>query len=206
MLPRTFVKNERVLTVTDDGGAEIDGDEAFEQVAAAIDDVLKRAEKIAGDITHVATSSFWHSLVGVDKNGRPTTKVFGWADTRSRGQVARFAKSLMKRRYTTGRVQDFIQASGRRNCFGFAANFRMFGRKRPQWLSLSDLIALRLFGEAVTSVSMASATGIFDIRTCDWDEELLRSLKVKRSALPAIADEAGDFSPDGKIRKTMAAA
>ena len=128
VLPQTFVKNERTLTATDDGGAEIDGDEAFEQVAAAIDDVLQKAEKISGEITHVAASSFWHSLIGVDKNGKPTTKVLGWADTRSRGQVAKFEKSLTKRRYITGPARDFIQASGRRNCFGFAANFRRFGK------------------------------------------------------------------------------
>ena len=33
---------------------------------------------------------------------------------------------------------------------------------------------------------MASGTGIFDIRRCDWDAELLRYLKVKRKSLPEI--------------------
>ena len=38
VLPETMVKNERVLDVTRDGGAEIDADAAFDQVLAAIDD------------------------------------------------------------------------------------------------------------------------------------------------------------------------
>src|SRR5207244_11036189 len=79
-----FVKNERSLNVTPDGGAEIDADEALNQVIAAIDEILEKSSKLKSEIKYVAISSFWHSLVGVDVNGRPTTKVFGWADTRSR--------------------------------------------------------------------------------------------------------------------------
>ena len=94
VLPKTMVKNERTLTATEDGGAEIDALEAFAQIEKAIDDVLKKSAKIKGEITHVAASSFWHSLVGIDKKGKPTTKVFGWADTRSRNMFRRFEKKI----------------------------------------------------------------------------------------------------------------
>ena len=70
------------------------------------------------------------------------------------------------------------------------------------WLSLSDLIALRLFGEAATGVSMASATGIFDIRTCGWDTELLRFLKIKPANLPEIvSDDAQTLQLNSKFVK-----
>jgi gluconokinase len=49
---------------------------------------LKKSAKIKAEIEYVAASSFWHSLVGVDKKGVPTTKIFGWADTRSAKFVA----------------------------------------------------------------------------------------------------------------------
>ena len=80
-------KIERSLAVTADGGSEIDADEAFSQVVAAIDAVLKKAEQVRGEIKYVASCAFWHSLVGVDARGKPTTKVFSWADTRSRKHV-----------------------------------------------------------------------------------------------------------------------
>ena len=48
VLPETFVKNERTLASTEDGGAEIDAEEAFSQVARAIDDVLKKAKAVKG--------------------------------------------------------------------------------------------------------------------------------------------------------------
>ncbi|MEO6655049.1 MAG: FGGY-family carbohydrate kinase, partial [Pyrinomonadaceae bacterium] len=56
----------------------------------------------------------------------------------------------------------------------------------------SDYVALKLFGTDTTSVSMASGTGIFDIRTCVWDSGLIKFLKVKPSSLPHIVDTDGD--------------
>ncbi len=47
---------------------------------------------------------------------------------------------------------------------------------------------MKLTGDAGTSISMASGTGIFDQRTCDWDGELLRYLKVSREKLPTIPE------------------
>ncbi len=62
-------------------------------------------------------------------------------------------------------------------------------KKTAKWLSFSDFVALKLFGANQTSVSMASATGIFDIRLSDWDDELLKFLKIKRENLPEIVAE-----------------
>lgn len=182
-----MVKNERTLAVTEDGGAEIDADDAFEQHAAAIDEVLERSAGDDRPIGWVAASSFWHSLMGIDANGRPTTKVFGWADTRSRGHV-----TALRRRFNEAEIHN--RTGARFHSSFWPAKLLWVRKEMPKefgrtarWLSLSDLAASRLFGEAVTSVSMASGTGIFDIRKCDWDAELLRYLKVKRSSLPAIA-------------------
>ena len=57
VLPKTFVKNERTLTATEDGGAEIDASEALAQIEKAIDDVLKKSAKTNGEIVAVAASS-----------------------------------------------------------------------------------------------------------------------------------------------------
>ena len=73
MLKRTFVKVERRLAATRDGGAELDANTAFRQVVGVIDGVLERAP--AGEITHVAACTFWHSMMGLDERGRPTTPV-----------------------------------------------------------------------------------------------------------------------------------
>lgn len=164
----------------------MDAEACFERVISAIDGVLEKAERRNVEIGTVAMCAFWHSLVGIDASGKPTTKVLGWADTRSREYT-----SVLQKRFdeiaTHNRTGAMFHSS-------FWTSKLLWLRKESpdafaktdKWLSFSDYVALKLFGESTTSVSMASATGIFDQRKCDWDTELLRYLKVPRSRLPII--------------------
>jgi gluconokinase len=202
VLPETMVKNERQLTATDDGGAEIDVLEAFRQIETAIDDVLEKSKNIAGEISTVAASSFWHSLVGVDARGKPTTKVFGWADTRSREYVAVLRQKLDENETHNRTGARFHSSFWTAKLLWIQSEQKEIFRKTAQWLSFSDFVALKLSGAARTSVSMASATGIFDIRRNDWDAELIKFLKIKPENLPEISpDDADTFQLNAKYQK-----
>jgi gluconokinase len=189
VLPATMVKHERRLAATDDGGAEIDAAEALVQVEAAIDDVLKKSARIKGEIRYVAASSFWHSLVGVDKRGKPTTKIFGWADTRSRKYVADLRGKLDEATVHNRTGARFHSSFWTAKLLWLRNDFSKVYARTERWLSFSDYAGLKFFGEAATGVSMASATGIFDIRRNDWDAELLEFLKIKKENLPVIIPE-----------------
>lgn len=189
VLPKTSVKISREFTTTNDGGSEIGATEALDQVITAIDAVLQRAAKMKGEIVAVASCAFWHSLVGVDERGRATTPVFGWADTRSREYSARL-KAKFDESVVHNRTGAHFHSSY------WPAKLLWLRRESPdvwaktgRWMSFSDYVAMKLFGEAVTSVSMASGTGIFDIRKCTWDSQLLKYLKVSRSKLSLIFDQ-----------------
>lgn len=192
-LDETFVKNERQLTLTEDGGAEIDALEALNQVQAAIDAVLEKARDKQAKIEFVAASCFWHSLVGVDADGKPLTPVYGWADTRS----AKLVKVLQE---NFDETVAHNRTGARFHPSYWAAKLLWLKTEKPeifskthQWLSFADLIALHFLGEAVTSVSQASGTGIFDIRLCGWDNELINFLGIKPGQLPRIADDNETF-------------
>jgi gluconokinase len=199
MIPETLVKNKRTLTATDDGGAEIDADVAFKQVVKAIDDVLEKA--IEGEITHVASCAFWHSLVGIDADGKPTTKVFGWADTRSRSHV-----DDLRRRFDEAVTHN--RTGAKFHSSFWPAKVRWLAKESPdvftgtrQWLSFSDYVTFKLSGSMTTSVSMASGTGILDIRKRVWDSEMTRFLKIKTSSLPPIAGPGDTFALSRKYLK-----
>jgi len=197
-----MVKNERQLAATEDGGAEIDSDLAFEQVVAAIDDVLAKSKNVTGDITHVAASSFWHSLVGVDAKGKPTTKVFGWADTRSRDYVEKLRKKFDELAVHNRTGTRFHSSFWPAKLLWLQNEFPKVFAKTDKWLSLSDFVAFKLFGSPVTSVSMASATGIFDIRKCEWDTNFFRTLKINAAKLPEIVtDDSESFRLVGSYAK-----
>jgi len=205
-LPKTHVRIERKLKSTNDGGSEIDADVAFRQVVKAIEELLAKAQAIKGEITHVASCTFWHSLLGVNSAGKPITPVLGWADNRSREHVATLRKKLNERdthNRTGARFHSsfwpakllWLQGGNTtgRECAPFSGS--------SHWISLGDYITLKLSGELATSISIASGTGIFNIRENTWDEKLLRFLKLKRSQLPPIADSAHTFRLNPRFAK-----
>ncbi|MFN6991962.1 MAG: FGGY family carbohydrate kinase, partial [Fervidobacterium sp.] len=52
--------------------------------------------------------------------------------------------------------------------------------------TIDSFLAWRLTGKHVTDVSNASRTMLFNIRTLDWDDELLELFNVKREFLPTV--------------------
>lgn len=202
VLPETMVKNERQLKMTEDGGAEIDALEAFAQIETAIEDVLEKSKDIAGEIEYVAASSFWHSLVGVDERGKPTTKVFGWADTRSRKYISILRQKLDEATVHNRTGARFHSSFWTAKLLWLQKEQKEIFKQTAKWLSFSDFAALKLFGESTTSVSMASATGIFNIRLNDWDAALVKFLKLKPANLPEIvAADANTFQLNSKYQK-----
>jgi gluconokinase len=193
-IPGTEARLVRGLCTTQDGGAELKADESVEEVALTIDAVLAKAASHSNPIETVAVSCFWHSLVGVDRQGRAVTPVFGWADTRA----ARAAEELR-------REFDEQEAHARTGCRFHAsywpAKLRWLRQERAglyraaaRWLSFGEFLALRFFGETEASVSMASGTGLMDERSCSWDDGLLAFLGIDAGQLPPIAGANKSFA------------
>jgi len=182
------VRIEHSFVTANGGGSEMDAEKALSQVNKAVDSILKKSEKLQGEIGYVASCSFLHSIAGVDAKGKPTTKVLGWADTRSREHSA-----ILKKRFDETTIHNrtgahFHSSFWPAKLLWLRKEFPDTFARTARWLSFSDYVALKLFGETVTSVSMASATGIFDIRKCTWDVELLKFLKIKATTLPTICE------------------
>ena len=185
---------ERTLSTTLDGGAELNADEEVEQVARVVDAVLAGAPSISASIEMVAVACFWHSLVGIDGEGRAVTPVFGWADTRAASAVEelrrQFDEPLMHARTGCRFHASYWPARLRWLQQEHSSLYRVV----HQWMSFGEFLALRFFGETPTSVSMASGTGLLDERLCVWDDELLAWLGIGAGQLPAIAEEGKTFN------------
>src|SRR5262245_31518921 len=85
-VPGAQTRNHRTFTTVSDF-AELDADQIVAEVIKAIDELLANSP---GPIDLIAISAFWHSLIGVDAAGLPTTPLLTWADTRA----AQFATAL----------------------------------------------------------------------------------------------------------------
>ena len=201
-VPEMSIKIERSLVSTRDGGAEIDADLAVCQVAEAIDLLMAVGKDMDGNIDYVAASCFWHSLVGIDANGHPTTKVFGWADTRSRKYVDRLNKKFDGSDVHNRTGARFHSSYWPAKLLWLRHENRAVFDRTAKWLSFCDYLALCLFGIPATSVSMASGTGIFNTRPCKWDAEMIRFLGVRADQLPLIvASDSTTFQIAGKYKR-----
>ena len=182
------VQLEHEFEQTANGGATTDADGLLDLVARAIDGALSR--NAGARILCVAAGTFWHSVLGVDHEGRPTTRILTWADRRAAGAAGRLRESLdeedVHRRTGAPLHSSYWPA---KLLWLKDADPEGFGRAE-RWLSPADYFYARLFGGPPTvGTSMASATGLYDQNRNRWDAPTLGVLPVDEAQLPDLSDE-----------------
>jgi len=184
----TEVKLDYEFEYTPDGGAAIDADELLDLVARAVEGALSKAE--GAEISGVAMSTFWHSVLGLNDNGHPTTPILTWADRRAAsaapGLRERLDEGAVHRR--TGCVLHSSYWPAKLAWSSRAMPDAFEGSER--WASHADYFYARFFGDDYrVGTSMASATGLFDQNERRWDRETLEALPLGEQQLSAISDE-----------------
>lgn len=171
----------------------IEADALVEEVGQAIDALFAKLYDSTIRIELIAVSCFWHSLVGIDETGAATTDVLGWADQRA-------ATAAYQLRSKLDEPTIHARTGCRLHPSYWPAKLLRLRNEEPgvfratsRWLSFAEFLALRFFGEAKVSVSMASGTGLLNQHTCEWDDELLAALSIDAETLPQIATPKDTF-------------
>jgi len=143
----------------------------------------------ADGIDAIGASCFGHSLLALDNVGRPLTPILSWRDTRSADAADRLSRRV-----------DPEAVHARTGCqihtSYWPAKLAWLAHEDPEvfrsahrFVSFCDYLYAQLLGRDVpTSISMASPTGLVDLRTRTWDEELLRTLGLDAERLSEISD------------------
>jgi len=176
------------VRTTEAGEVSSDADDLVKLIATSIDQALTAAGKANVTILATGASCYWHSLMGVDRQGRPTTELLTWADTRSAPETRRLRARFDERAYHT-RTGCFFHASY------WPAKLRWLRATRPsvvrrttRWVSLAEYLYQLLFGEAGVSISIASGTGLLDVTTCEWDRSALALAGITADQLSPLVD------------------
>lgn len=197
-VPGSETKFEYPLRLGADGTAEVDVRKLERLALRAISGTVALAATDA-EIAAVGVSTFWHGLAGLDAQGRPTTPLILWMDTRSRLQAQRLREDL-----------DVEAVRARTGCpihpSYWPAKLAWLRQSAPdvwsrtqRWVSFGDLLYQRLFGELATSPSMASGTGLRRLAG-GWDAELLERLGVREESLPQELAEMCGLKPGPRRR------
>ena len=184
-LPQATSRVPHQVRYLPDGGVEADPDALLHWVETAIDRCLTVSP---GPVAGVGISCFWHSLMGLDAGLRPSTPLLLWADTRSARDVHEFSRRVDPEavRQRTGCRPHSSYLPGK--LLWIRRAHPDWWERTVHWISFGEYMTLRLNGELVASLSMASASGLWDQWAERWDPEVLDAIGLSAALLPPVAD------------------
>jgi gluconokinase len=188
MLDPTLTDLPYKVRTTDAGEVSSDPDALVKLITKSIDGALKAARKQNVNILGVGVSCYWHSLMGVDRAGRPTTELLTWADTRSTAETRGMRAHFDERAYHA-RTGCFFHASYWPAKLRWLRTTRRNAvRRTAHWISLGEYLYQELHGDLRVSHSIASGTGLLDVNRCRWDDGALRLAGITAEQLSPLAD------------------
>jgi gluconokinase len=190
------------IDTTPDGGATYSANALFDLTVRCIDGVVDQLGARASDVAAVGATSFWHSLLGVDRGGEPTIPVLYWADNRSAGEAAVLRQELDPHtvwQRTCCRLHSSYWPAKLR---WLHANHADVVRTTARWLSYAEFALGRLCESSAgaVTISMASGTGLLDVHTMTWDTEMLSVAGITADRLSPLVD----LGPPGCLRGAFA--
>jgi gluconokinase len=189
MVESTLTDLPYKVRTSEAGEVSSDPDSLVKLIVQSIDGALRAARKEKVDILAAGASCYWHSLMGVDRAGHPTTELLTWADTRSAPETKQLRTQSDERTYHA-RTGCFFHASF------WPAKLRWLRRTRPavvqrtaRWISLGEYLYQQFHeGDGRVSHSIASGTGLLDVNRCEWDQDALRLAGITPKQLSPLSD------------------
>lgn len=135
----------------------------------------------------ISFSAAMHSIMALDKHHAPLSNLIIWADNRSAALAETLrASDLGSRFYQRTGTPIHAMTPLSKLLWIKKENPALF-KRADKFIGIKDYIILRLTGQLICDESLASATGIFNLNTRQWDEEILSYLGLSSSKLPDTA-------------------
>lgn len=200
-VPDTFSQKTYQLVTGPDGKAELQPDQLLNVVRSCIESSVAVVEQIDA----IGTSCFWHSILGVDSDGSPTTNILMWADTRASdavGSLYRNADPIAHHQATGTRLHTSYPMAKLR---WLNDSERELIRRTTRWMSFPEYLQFQLTGVLSVSTSMASGTGFFNRNALEWDSEALAHAGLSPEALSPLSDEPVVWKDPGNCEQVRGA-
>src|ERR1700686_4381065 len=178
------------------GWVEHDADEILRRTHEVIGEALQQKGLQPTDLAAIGiTNQRETTVVWERKTGRPVANAIVWQDTRVADEVAAFAKSGGQDRFraTTGLpLSTYFSGLKLRWILQNVPGAREKAAS-GEWLfgNIDTFLAWNLTGGPrggghVTDVTNASRTQLLNLKTLDWDAELLAAFDIPRAVLPEV--------------------
>ena len=149
-------------------------------------EAIAKASISPSDIEAMSFSSVFHSLIAVDATGRPLTNVITWADNRSWLQTERLKTSPAGHALYLRTGTPLHSMSPLTKLIWLREEESEIFYRAAKYISIKEYILYQLFGRYIVDYSVASATGLLNLRSLTWDEEALNLAGVQQDQLSEL--------------------
>ncbi|MEZ5506144.1 MAG: glycerol kinase GlpK [Gammaproteobacteria bacterium] len=183
-----------------DGWVEHDPEEIWSTTLQVCQEVLRNGQLQATDIAAIGITNQRETTVVWDRaTGKPIHKAIVWQDRRTAdtcvGLKARGQEALVQAK--TGLLIDPYFSATK---IAWILDHVDGARERAErgelaFGTIDSFLLWRLTGgkSHKTDATNASRTALFNIKTQQWDDELLQLFRVPKAVLPTVEDSAADF-------------
>ena len=189
------------------GWVEHDPEEIWtSQISVAVE-ALSRAEARPRDVVAIGITNQRETTIVWDREtGRPVYNAIVWQDRRTAAfcdQLKADGHEPLIQQRTGLLIDSYFSASKVRWILDHVANARRLAEAgRLAFGTVDSWLVWKLTsgGLHITDVSNASRTMLFNIHTCQWDEDILRLLDIPASLLPTVRSSSEAY---GEVTTTL---
>ncbi|PNR95319.1 gluconokinase [Petrotoga sp. 9PWA.NaAc.5.4] len=146
----------------------------------------KTVANFKDEIVLLVLSGYQFGFLPIDKNYQPLTGMITLLDTRSQSIMIDFEKKFS--------TEKIYQKTGCPPAFNYTLQRILWLKKEKpdifkninKIIDIKSFFIYQLTGQCISEPSVASTTQLLDIRTQDWDEELVEQAGIKREQLPRL--------------------
>jgi len=166
--------------------SEQNPDAILKAVIECIDTV--HAKMLPREPAFISFCAAMHSLIAVDEYCKPLTQSILWSDNRSAAE----AKML----HQSGEAKRLYERSGV-PVHAMSPLCKLLWLKKNQpdifnhackFIGIKEYVFYHITGKFVIDTNIASATGLLNIHTLQWDDEIIKMIGLRGDQLSEVAD------------------
>lgn len=172
------------LYTPDMSTAEQDPEEIFHAVLQAIMNITKQHTQKKP--LFLSFSSAMHSVIAMDEKNQPLTPCITWADNRSEAWAHKIKNELNGHEIYKRTGTPIHPMSPLTKIAWIEHEHPEIAVHVKKYIGIKEYIFQKLFGEYVVDHSLASAMGMMNLQTLDWDKEALKVAGITRDQLSKL--------------------
>ena len=164
--------------------SEQDPDEIFE---AVINSIGKIAAALNNDkAVLISFSAAMHSILAVDNTGKPLGNCIIWADNRAGNIAAALRETSLGKEFYHATGVPIHAMSPLCKLLWIKENNQAVFQHAYKFIGIKEYIFFRLFGKYIVDTSVASATGLLDIKNLQWNKKILAYVGITEEQLSEV--------------------